>query len=467
LLKAEEALWLPVQEIGEAIRDGSLSPVTLATAAIERAERLNPTLNCFVNIAAEPAIGEAHRIQGSLKQGNRLGPLAGIPYGLKDNVDTAGIPTTWGARPYAGRVPAHDAAVVTRLRSEGAVLIGKTSLTELAGGLGITRASAAINGVARNPWDVGRWTGGSSAGSAAAVAAGIVPFAVGTETSGSLMKPAACCGVTAFRPTYGAVSRHGVLEYGFTLGKVGPICRSARDCAEVLLAMVGRDSQDPSSVDPPPGLDRVDPRSARGMRVAVLEVPSGPLPIPPELGVFFEGAVRALEAAGLHVESAALPDLPWREVMTVILSAEADFAFEGLVRTGRTRELSDPIHAVAAPNPFPGRPSDYVKAMAIRSEMQRAMAGFFARFDFLLSCDMQGVAPPVDGVLPQMNLDPAELVGNLLGLPAIALPMGFVMPGRLPVGLMLTGPALGDAAVLAAGALYQARTGWHRERPRV
>jgi len=463
-------LDLSVLELAQALEAGTLSSVVLTEAALDRIARLGPRLNCFVTVTSDLALAQAHAADRELRAGWRRSVVHGIPFGLKDNIDTAGVRTTWGARPYERRVPDSDAAIVERLRSAGAVLVGKLSLIELAGGLGYAFANASVNGACRNPWDTSRWAGGSSSGPAAAVAGGLVPFAIGTETAGSLLTPAAFCGVTAFRPTYGGISRHGVLPYAFTLDKVGPICRTARDCDAVTASLAGRDRRDRTSVRAPKGLGHVAPQQAVGLRVAVIELPRDPALPPPGMEVCFSDALAVLAGAGLKLERAKLPALPWVEVLDVIIEAEAEVAFEDLLRSGRTRELSDPRHHQPTESyryHRTGRPSDYVKAMAVRAAMQEAMEKFFSQYDLIVSGTVAGVAPPVDQALPTVDLDDPTVAGNLLGLPAASVPMGLVGSERLPVGLTFIGPPMHDAKVLAAAALFQSKTRWHLERPPV
>jgi aspartyl-tRNA(Asn)/glutamyl-tRNA(Gln) amidotransferase subunit A len=460
--EAREALDVPLLECARGIHGGAVSPVALAEAALERIERVGPTLNCFVTITADVALREAREAERELRRGRHLGPLHGIPYGLKDNIDTAGIRTTWGARPYADRVPERDATVVERLRSAGAVHVGKLALTELAGGFNPRWAHASINGACRNPWDRSRSAGGSSSGAAAAVAARLVFFALGTESLGSLMNPAAYCGVTALRPTYGAVSKHGVLPFAHTLDKVGPMCRTALDCGAVLASLAVPDPLDPVSIPSPPGLHHVDPAAAVGLRAAALDLPTT-FPVPPEIDVFYEEAIDAFRAAGIRVEPAAIPALPWREVGDLIAMAETELAFEDLIRSGRTRELVDPNR----PREVPGSAADYVRAMAVRGEMQRQMHEFFRKYDLILSANNPILPPPLDQPIPAMGGDAMRYAGNLLGLPAAAVPIGFAQPGKLPVGLSIVGRPMEDARVLAAAALYQSRTRWHLEHPPV
>ena len=457
---ASAALDLPLLECARLIRSGAVSPVALAEAALQRAAGRGKELNCFVTVTPEVAREEARRAEREVRSGQHLGPLHGIPYGLKDNIDTAGIRTTWGARPYADRVPERDATVVERLRRAGAVLVGKLSMTEMAGGFAPRWPHASINGACRNPWDPSRSAGGSSSGPAAAVAARLLGFALGTETMGSLMNPAAYCGVTALRPTYGLVPKAGVLPFAHTLDKVGTFCRTATDCAAVLDALAGEDPRDPTSVPRPKDLGHAVPGRGAGLRAAVLELPTS-FPIPAAIPVFYREALEVLRQGGLRLERAALPPLPWREVADVVMVAEAEVAFDDLLRSGRADQLVD----FRGPPDLGGRPSDYVRAMAIRTEMQRQLRAFFARYDLIVSANNPVVPAPLDQPIPGFGADALRAAGNLAGLPSVAVPMGFLTGPKLPVGLAITGPPGGDSAVLDAAALYQSRTAWHLEHP--
>jgi aspartyl-tRNA(Asn)/glutamyl-tRNA(Gln) amidotransferase subunit A len=461
-----EVLDLPVEALAARLRARALSPVELTQGYLARIARVSPRLSAFITITDELALAEAHEAEREIAAGRWRGPLHGIPYALKDVVDTKGIRTTFGAKPYARRVPDEDATVVKRLRHAGAVLVGKLSMIELAGALGVSWATASINGACRNPWDITRWAGGSSSGSAASVAASLVGFALGTETVGSLMCPAAFCGVTALRPTYGLVSRHGVMPFAFSADKVGPVARSAADCALVLAALAGRDPLDPSTVAPPSTLGPVVPSRAAGLRVGVIGLPRG-FELHPSIPIFYQEALDVLKLAGLKLEHAELPDLPWQAVTDVILASEARVAFESLITSGRTRELSDPIHQAHGAGTFllDAKASDYVKAQAIRGVMQREMTRFFGKFDLIVCANSPILPPLIDDPLPNAGGDDMRSVGNMLGLPAVAVPMGFAEPGRLPVSLQIAGPPFADDKVLAAAALFQARTRWHLMRP--
>ncbi len=461
----EDVVYAGVAALSVRIRDRSLSPVELAEAFLARIAKGAERLGCFVTVTAERARAEARAAEAEIAAGRWRGPLHGIPYGLKDVVDTSGIRTTFGARPYADRVPDRDATIAARLAAAGAVLLGKLSTIELAGGLGYRSAAAALNGPCRTPFDLARWAGGSSSGPAAAVAAGMVAFAIGTETWGSISCPAAFCGVTGLRPTYGVLSRRGVMPVSYTMDKVGPIARSAEDCTLVLSTLAGADPRDPSSIAPPPGLARVRPEIARGLRIAVLPFAAKePLAGAPEA---YEAAQDVLRGAGALLDAAELPALPYEEVATVVMDAEAANAFEELIRSGRTQELSDPVHRSRPPGDYAPRASsaDYVRAGRIRREAQRALARFFERHDAVLAPNLPYAPPRVDEPLDALFSipDPLGAAGNLCGLPALAVPMGFSR--ALPLSMQLVGPPLEEARLLSAAVLFQSRTSHHLQRP--
>ncbi len=464
----EDVLFAGVAALSGRIRARELSPVDLTRAVLARIEALAPRLGCFVTVTADRALADARRAEAELAAGRWRGPLHGIPCGLKDVIDTRGIRTTFGARPFAERVPDRDATVAARLADAGAVLCGKLSTIELAGGLGYSSPAAALNGPCRNPWDPERWAGGSSSGPAAAVAAGLLPFALGTETLGSITCPAAFCGVTGYRPTYGVLSRHGVMPLGYTLDKVGPLCRAAEDCALVVSVLAGADPRDPASLPPPPGLQRLRPDLAPGLRIGVITFPQGKEPLAGAQEAF-QAARQVFRDAGAILSEATLPGFPYDEVVNVLLAAEAANAFEELVRSGRTRELADPSHRTRAPADYLPRASsaDYVRAARIRGEIQRALARFFEQHDLVLAPNLPFAPPRLDEPLASTTWweapDPLGAGGNLAGLPAAAFPIG--LAGRLPLSAQLVGPALEDARVLGAAAVFQARTSHHLQRP--
>src|SRR5215472_9860596 len=241
-----DVFFSTIGELNARLVAKEISAVELARAFVERLQQLGPRYNALVLSLKQEAIRQAEAVDKEIKRGRLHGPLQGIPYGVKDLLSYAGQPTTWGAKPYAAQVFDYNATVIDRLDGAGAVITGKLSMVELAGGGGYRYASASLTGPGLNPWDRTRW-GGSSSGPAAALAAGLVPFAIGSETSGSIVTPASYCGVTALRPTYGLVSRHGAMALSWTLDKLGPFARSAEDCGLILQAIAGSDGRDPGS----------------------------------------------------------------------------------------------------------------------------------------------------------------------------------------------------------------------------
>src|SRR5262245_40250993 len=230
----EDTLYASVADLGKLLRDRKLSSEALTKAYLERLEKLGPKLGAVVTITRDLALDQAKQADKEIKEGKYRGPLHGVPCGGKDRLATKGIPTTWGAEPYKDQVFDHDATVVRKLRDAGAVLVAKLAMVELAGAFGYGTADASFTGPGRTPWNLDYWSGGSSAGSGAAVAAGLVAFAIGSETSGSIITPAAFCGVSGLRPTYGRVSRYGAMALCWSMDKLGPMCRTAEDCGLVL-----------------------------------------------------------------------------------------------------------------------------------------------------------------------------------------------------------------------------------------
>jgi aspartyl-tRNA(Asn)/glutamyl-tRNA(Gln) amidotransferase subunit A len=461
----EEILYLGVTELSLRIRARKLSPVELAEASLDRIARHSPRLNAFQTVTGDQALMLARLAEGEIRQGHWRGPLHGVPWGAKDLLATAGIRTTWGAVPLKEQVFDSDATVVGRLREAGAVLLGKCAMIEFAGGLGYRFANASVSGPGRNPWDTRRWTGGSSSGSGAAVAAGLVAFALGTETWGSILCPSAFCGVTGLRPTYGRVSRAGAMVCSWSFDKVGPLARSAADCRLVLKAIAGADPADPSSSDEPVDLKprRLEP--AR-LKAALVPLDFSVKGAEPEVKAAFDAAVAELRAAGLALEEAKLPEMPASELAGIIITDEALSAFERFYQDGSVRQLRD-VYAPYQPEINAAvTGADLVKAWRIRRVLQQKMADFFATYDVIVTPNFMSVAPRIEDDLYQSlpYADPVGAVGNACGLPAIALPCGFGKD-HMPVGFQIVGAPFSESLLLDLGDLYQKRTAWHLERP--
>src|SRR5262245_57410242 len=337
---SEDILYLPVTELSRRIRLRQLSPVKLTESYLERSEKIGARLNAYTTLTPELALQQARAAEKEIGAGKYRGPLHGIPYAAKDLLAVKGYPTTWGARPYLDQRFDYDATVIKRLRQAGAVLIGKAAMIELAGGLGYRFATASASGPARNPWNTGCWTCGSSSGSGAIASAALAAFAIGTETWGSIICPSAYCGVTGLRPTYGRVSRHGGMALAFSMDKIGVMARSADDCAIVLEHISGYDPLDPSSVSAPPFVHGTLP-PGKPIRIGWLR--NAWKDLPKDIEAATKHAVDLLEAHGVLVEQAELPEGPWEAAANTVISVEAAAAFENLIESGRVADLSDPL----------------------------------------------------------------------------------------------------------------------------
>jgi aspartyl-tRNA(Asn)/glutamyl-tRNA(Gln) amidotransferase subunit A len=366
-----------------------------------------------------------------------------------------------------------DAEVVQKLDKAGAILIGKLAMVELAGGPSYRFASASLTGPGLNPWDRTRWSGGSSSGSGIATAAGLVTFAIGSETSGSILTPSAFCGVTGLRPTYGLVSRRGAMALSWTLDKLGPLCRSAEDCGLVLQSIAGGDNDDPGSAGR--GFSYT-PQFARDPK----EMTIGYAPVDfeewadPSARAQFQAALAVMKATGAQMKEVQIPDFPYGALVGTIISGEAGSIFEELIRSGRVNELADHRQIAGLKEALNLPASVYLKAMRIRSLVQQAFRELFVDYDVLLTPTRLGpankVAEPLDRAPERAQPSSRGLsgliaAGNLAGLPAISLPCGFAE--NMPVGISLVGRAFFENHLIALGKLFQSHTDWHRKRPPV
>src|SRR5215468_9394158 len=334
----EETLFLPVSELAKRIESKKLSPVDLTKAYLDRSEKLGPRLNAYAKLTPEIAMQQAEAADKEIRRGHYRGPLHGIPYAAKDLLAVRGVPCTWGAKPYANQVFDYDATVIDHLNRVGAVLLGKASMIELAGGMGYRFASASLQAGAKNPWSATCWTCGSSSGSGAIVAAGLAAFAIGTETWGSIICPSAYCGVSGLRPTFGRVSRYGAMALSYSMDKIGPMARSAEDCAHVFAVIAGHDIKDLSTLP----LDRAaftySPAAdlkSRPLRIGWLT--NAWKEVDPGVKKVLDAAHKALSQHFPSVRAASLPEGPWEDAANVILSAEVSSAFSELIRSGRAK----------------------------------------------------------------------------------------------------------------------------------
>lgn len=456
----EDVFFSTATEIHARWKKGEFSAVELSRVFSDRLESLGPRFNALALSLREDAARRAAEIDKERKRERFRTPLQAVPYCVKDLLSVAGKPTTWGAAPFAGQVFNEDAVVVSKLAKAGALLVGKLAMIQLAGGGGYRFASASLTGPCLNPWDKSRWSGGSSSGSGAAVAAGLVPYALGSETSGSILTPAAYCGVTGLRPTYGLVSRSGAMALSWTMDKIGPLARSADDCGFVLQAIAGGGDARKGFFFSPQYA-----RSLKDLRAGYIPADfdqSAAEPLRPVL----RAALATFREMGATLVETKLPTFPYSAMANVIISADAGSVFQDLIESPRVEDLKDPrqIAGLKGGLDIPAR--DYLRAMRLRSSLQRAFREWFQDFDILLTPTRFNVAPPIkdplDAAGPPHDLIPA---GNLAGLPALALPCGFA--AALPVSLCLLGRAFSENTLLACGLEYQRRTTFHRSRPTI
>jgi aspartyl-tRNA(Asn)/glutamyl-tRNA(Gln) amidotransferase subunit A len=433
-----------------------LSPVELIDSVLDRIEATEPVLGAFACVTADAARDAARQAEQEIAAGRHLGPLHGIPLGVKDLYDTAGVPATSSSRVRERNVPATDAAVVERLRAAGMVPVGKTHTHEFAFG--------AITPTTRNPWDPGRIPGGSSGGSGAAVAAGSCMVGLGSDTAGSIRIPAVLCGTVGLKPTYGRVSRRGVASLSWSLDHVGPLARNVVDCGLVLNAIAGFDRLDPATVDVPvpdhtAGLDR----GIAGLRVGV---PTNYFTdhVHPDVAAAVRTAIGVLEAQGAQLREVTIPLAD--QVLPAewgILLPEASAYHQEMLRasgdlyTDDVRLFLEVGELVLA--------TDYIKALRVRTLMQQGWSAMFDDIDVLVTPGMPVAAPEVgaaavtwpDGTTEDVTTALVRLTspGNLTGLPVLALPVGFDGAG-LPLGMQVYGRPFEEATVLRVGAAYEA-----------
>ncbi len=458
----EDVFFLSVSEISRLIKRKKLSPLRLAESYLSRIERLNPKLHAFVTVTEDVAIRQAERAEKEQQAGLFRGPLHGIPYAVKDLFSFPGYPTTWGARPFQDQMFEKTATVIQRLEVAGAVLIGKCSMSELAGG----PPTATATGACRTPWNLEHWSGGSSSGSGAAVAAGLVPFALGTETWGSIMTPSSFCGVTGLRPTFGRISRSGVMSLSWSMDKVGIISRSAADCAAIFDILQGLDPDDDATVKMP---FRVTLTKARerlaGWHVGFVREDYSQWGSREVEGAFKQAA-EILKSLGAHVEEVQLPAYDYEAIASTIIASEEASAFEPLVRDGKIDEIIDPDRRGEILGGQLITAVDYLRCQRLRKKMAFDFKELFKRYDLLIGSSTLQTAPPVSATMNEIfpggnYLEAAE---NLLGLPGISIPCGFDS-AKLPIGFKIIGRTFAESDIIEAAHAYQRVTRWHEKVP--
>ncbi len=463
-----ELAFLPVTELSELVRTRKVTATQLTDMYLTRLKKYDPVLKCVITLTEDRARKQAAAADAEIARGKYRGPLHGIPWGAKDLLAVRGYRTTWGAGPYKDQVIDSDATVVQRLDAAGAILVAKLTLGELAQGdvwfgNGPTDAGpdekTRTGQRTRNPWKPDQGSSGSSAGPASATSAGLVGFAIGTETLGSISSPSTRCGVTGLRPTFGRVPRTGAMALSWTMDKLGPICRSAQDCALVLDAIYGPDGQDPSAIGAEYHWDaRVPLKSLRvGYVKSAFDMPatdpSDPKRYQHPTKQFDDDALAAIRALGVDPAPVTLPDEPY-DAIRLVLTAEGAAAFDELTRSGRDKLLVQQGRADWANTFRTARfiPAvDYINAMRVRTIAMRAWDDLMANYDVI-------VTPTGAANLPQLTAT------NLTGHPAVIVPSGFREDGT-PVSITFLGPLFGEAKMLVLANAYQQATGFQLKHP--
>ncbi len=473
----QETYFMPARRLGELIRAGQLSPVELTQGYLERCRTIGKKLNAFVTLTPDLALRQAAQAEAEIKAGNYRGPLHGVPYAVKDLVTVKGYPTTWGAVPYAHQSFDYNATVIERMNAAGAVLLGKAAMIELAGGLGYSSGEASLTGPARNPWNPECWTCGSSSGSGAIVAAGLAPWALGSDTRGSILCPSSWCGVSGLRPSFGRVSRYGSMAIAYSMDKLGPMARTADDCALVLSVIAGHDPLDHDSVPSdalPFAYQDTQPEGGTPLRIGRLTNVYSK--VDPEAEKAVDQACKVFESAGATVERCEFPDGPFEEAAELTILMEAASAFEHLIQSGDCSHLVDPVGRVNGYASEQFSAPDYLHVQRVRPMLQRLADGMFDRYSVLISATEPTAAQPLLAKDPDedqaakgprkfsMDRRAPDGVSSLCGLPAISVPCGFSQK-QLPFGMQIMGRALNDAVVLRAAKLYQSKTDWHLQHP--
>jgi aspartyl-tRNA(Asn)/glutamyl-tRNA(Gln) amidotransferase subunit A len=452
-----------IAEIAARLRRKEASPLELTRACLDGIEKLNPTLNAFITVATESALAEARAAEIAISRGEWRGPLHGVPIALKDLIDTAGTRTTAASAVFEHRVPAEDAEVVRRLRQAGAVILGKNNLHEFAYG---GSSLVSFFGDVHNPWNAAHIAGGSSGGSAAAVAAGLCYAAIGTDTAGSIREPAALCGCVGIKPTYGRVSARGVIPLSWSLDHVGPLAATVGDAAIVLQAIAGHDPLDVCSGDVPVS----DYVSALGEGTKSLRIGVPRAYFYDDLDDEVRAAVeQALAVIGTLVAEVRNMQIDVSADRTV--QAAESFAYHA-ENVARTPELYQPETLRRIRSGANISAAEYIQRRRELDQERRRAHDFFAEVDLLVTPTMPIPAPAIaDLKKDPAALRPAELAllrntrpFNVWGLPAISVPCGFTKSG-LPIGLQIAGPHWREDLVLRLAYGYESATEWHERRP--
>jgi aspartyl-tRNA(Asn)/glutamyl-tRNA(Gln) amidotransferase subunit A len=468
-MEASELCYTSLRGLATLIQRQEVSPVEATQAVIDRVEKFDRQLNSFITLLRDEALTQAHAAEQEIQAGRYRGPLHGIPIAVKDLIYTKDIRTTAGSKVLFDFKPAYDATVVSRLQDAGAILIGKLNMHEFA--RGATNAHSVV-GACTNPWDTLRVPGGSSGGSAAALAAGLCFGALGSDTGGSIRIPAALCGIVGLKPTYGRVSRHGVFPLSWSLDHVGPMARTVADVALILQVIAGHDRHDPTT------RTAVVPDYSAAL---TKDIEGAHLGIPqefyfeqldPEVRDSVRAALQALERAGAQLEEVSLPLSKYAaaagRIITLTESAEIHEPF----LKGHAADYTPDVRAgLLVGQLIPGK--HYLKAQRVRGLIRQEMAAALRRVDALVTPTVPIPAPRSGQATVNLNQEPIDVTwalsrltrpANLAGFPAISVPCGFTK-GGLPIGLQFTGRPFGEATILQLAYAHEQEATWHQRRP--
>ncbi|MCI0626057.1 MAG: amidase [Acidobacteria bacterium] len=472
-LKMFDLCYLSIAEAAERIHTRKLSPLELTQAHLHRIEQLDSQLRTFITLTAELAVQQARQATEELARAQVLGPLYGVPVTYKDMIATAGVRTTAGSRVYADWIPQKDATVVTRLRTAGAITLGKVTQSEFTFSGGT--AEEDFVKPARNPWNPKYPTGGSSSGSAAGVAAGLAMGSIGGDSGGSVRIPAAYCGVTGLKPTYGRVSRAGVLPLSYSMDHLGPITRTVEDAAIVLQAISGNDEEDPtSSRQEVPPYQQFLSRNIRGLKMGICPSYMDAVGVDLEVLSAFEVAVKVFRGLGMSVKEVSVPHLNYACAAgyNTLMRVEAFHAHFKNLKTERGKYGVRTFRNIARGGFLSAQ--DYIRAQQARTLISNELAKAFESVDTLLMPTTPTAASP--GTYYRQGMDEKVRQGslthhaaytapfNLTGSPVLSIPCGFNSAG-MPMGVQLIGRAFDEATILAVGHQYQLATRWHLQRP--
>jgi aspartyl-tRNA(Asn)/glutamyl-tRNA(Gln) amidotransferase subunit A len=455
---------LAIVELAPLLRERKLSPVELTSALLERTDRLDPRLKAFIRVLPDEAMASARRAEDEIAHGTYRGALHGVPVGLKDLFDLAGVPTTFGSTIMRDYVPNEDATVTRRLKEAGAIIFGKQNLHEFAFG---TTSENPHYGAVRNPWQLDRVPGGSSGGTAAAIVAGLTPAGLGSDTGGSIRIPAAFCGCVGIKPTYGRVSRAGALPLAWSLDHVGPLGRTVYDCAFVLQVIAGADPRDPSAADVPvPDYTRDLEAGVAGLKLGVPREYYFDV-VDPTVAALVRDAIAELEGQGAFVDEVSLPHLHHAQSAGIAIMSSEGASWHGSWLHERAADYGRDVL-----ERFRGglltRATDYLASQKMRTLLQQDFAAAFRQVDVILAPTVPTTAPEIGKTFeprPPLDLAPrainarATVPANLAGVPAASVPCGFA--DGLPVGLQVMGPSFAEGLVLRVARAYERATRWH------